>query len=403
MVNLPHPSRPSSAAVALTALLPLAGCSGDGQGRAAERPAPPPARLTITPVHGTDDARPDRPITVQAAGGTIRQVTVSIENGNDGKAGKAGKVEGALNPARTRWTSRWTLAPDTDYQVTAIAAGPDGRTTTLTSAFSTLKPKETIRVSAAAPFDEETVGVGMPIILDFDRPVYNKAEVERALQVTASTPVEGAWRWVGRQQVVYRTKKYWPARTDVTVTARMRGVRAAKDVYGTRDLKLRFRVGDEQVSTASARTHTMTVKRNDKTVRRIPVSMGKATKRAYTTTNGVHLTMEKAYHVVMDSATVGIPKGHPDYYKLDVYYAVRISNSGEFTHSAPWSVGSQGTANVSHGCVNMSPKNAAWFYRFSRRGDIYKITGTDRELEWNNGWGYWQLSWNEWRKGSALD
>ncbi|ACY98692.1 ErfK/YbiS/YcfS/YnhG family protein [Thermomonospora curvata DSM 43183] len=398
-VNLLHIGKTAAAIAA--ALLALTGCSGGAAETARHRSAPEPARLTITPADGTQRARPDHPIVVQAAGGTIRQVTVERVDAEGGVAD--GGVEGTLSADRTRWTSRWTLAPDTGYRVTAVAVSPDGRAATLTSTFTTLKPKETIRVSAVAPMQDETVGVGMPIILSFDRPVYNKAEVERALQVTASKPVEGAWRWVGRQQVIYRTKKYWPAHTEVKLTARMKGVRAAKDVYGTRNLTLRFKVGDEQISTASARTHQMTVTKNGKVVRKIPVSMGKATKYAYTTTSGVHLTMEKAYHVVMDSATVGIPKGHPEYYRLDVYYAVRISNSGEFTHSAPWSVYAQGRANVSHGCVNMSPANAAWFYRFTRRGDIYKITGTSRELEWDNGWGYWQLSWKEWKKGSALN
>jgi lipoprotein-anchoring transpeptidase ErfK/SrfK len=351
------------------------------------------ARVVISPRDGAEDARPDRPIKVRAVGGTIRSVSVQA---------KGAKIEGDLKAGRTMWTSRWTLDPETRYEVTATVVAHNGTTTTAKSGFTTLEPRQTIAASAQAPFDREKVGIGMPVILNFDRPVYNQAAVERALEVRSSTPVEGAWRWAGRQQVIYRTKKYWPANTKVTVIAHMSGVRAAKNVYGTRDLKLRFTVGDAHVSTAGAKTYKMTVKKNGKTIRTMPISMGKATKRAYTTTSGIHLTMEKAYHVVMDSATVGIPKGHPDYYKLDVYQTVRISNSGEFTHSAPWSVADQGKRNVSHGCVNLSPKNAAWFYKFSQRGDIYKITGTDRELEWNNGWGYWQLSWNQWKKGSAL-
>jgi lipoprotein-anchoring transpeptidase ErfK/SrfK len=353
----------------------------------------PAAQVIISPRHGSDAARPDRPIKVRAASGTIRDVSITPESA---------EVAGDFNADRTQWRSRRTLEPATKYQVTATAIGDDGKATTVRSSFATLEPKQTIAVSAQAPFDRETVGIGMPVILNFDRPVYNQAAVEKALEVRTPTPIEGAWRWVGRQQVIYRTKKYWPARTNVTVIAHMSGVRAAKNVYGTRDLRLRFKVGDAHISTAGAKTYKMTVKKNGKTIRKMPISMGKATKRAYTTTNGIHLTMEKAYHVVMDSATVGIPKGHPDYYKLDVYKTVRISNSGEFTHSAPWSVADQGRRNVSHGCVNLSPKNADWFYKFSQRGDIYKITGTDRELEWNNGWGYWQLSWNQWKKDSAL-
>jgi lipoprotein-anchoring transpeptidase ErfK/SrfK len=366
---------------------------GTGIDGVAGAAAPNAARVVISPQDGTDDARPDRRIRVRVADGAIQNVFVRA---------KGTQVDGALNPARTVWTSRWTLDTGTRYEVAATAISRDGTATTAKSRFTTLKPRQTISASALAPFDRETVGIGMPVILNFDRPVSNRAVVEKALEVRSSAPVEGAWRWVGRQQVIYRTKKYWPAQTKVTVVAHMSGVRAAKGVYGTRDLKLRFTVGDAHISTAGAKTYKMTVKKNGKTIRKMPISMGKATKRAYTTTNGIHLTMEKAYHVVMDSATVGIPKGHPDYYKLDVYQTVRISNSGEYTHSAPWSVGDQGKRNVSHGCVNLSPKNAAWFYKFSQRGDIYKISGTDRELEWNNGWGYWQLSWGQWKKGSAL-
>jgi lipoprotein-anchoring transpeptidase ErfK/SrfK len=361
-------------------------------------------RVVIAPRDGSSSTRPDRPITVQVSQGVLRGVTAITKSsgGTPTSAAGAATIEGTLSPDRTRWSSRETLAPSTRYEVVATAVGADGKPVTARSGFTTLKPKATIAASAAAPFNSETVGVGMPIILNFDRPVYNQAEVERALQVRASTPIEGAWRWAGRQQVIYRTKKYWRPQTKVTVTARMTGVRAARDVYGTRDLRLEFTVGDEHITSANEDRYTMTVKSNGKTVKRMPISMGRATKRAFTTTNGTHLTMEKAPRVIADSATVGIPKGNPDYYKIPLKWTVRISASGEYTHSAPWSVPDQGKRNVSHGCVNLSPANAKWFYDFSQRGDIYKITGTDRELEWNNGWGFWQLSWTQWKQGSAL-
>ncbi len=141
---------------------------------------------------------------------------------------------------------------------------------------------------------------------------------------------------------------------------------------------------------------------NGRVVRRMPISMGKGTKRSFTTTSGVHLTMEKSHHVVMDSASVGCPPGCPDHYREDVYYAVRISDSGEYEHSAPWSVGDQGSRNVSHGCVNMGPRDARWFYRRVQPGDVVKVTGTRRRLEPGNGWGFWQMSWDDWLTGSAI-
>jgi len=135
-------------------------------------------------------------------------------------------------------------------------------------------------------------------------------------------------------------------------------------------------------------------------MRVMKISAGKATTREYTTTSGIHLTMERGNPVTMISPNR--KPGDPDYYKMEVNHAVRISNSGEYVHAAPWSVWAQGRANVSHGCINAHPDDAKWFYDNFHRGDVVKIVGTDRQLEWNNGWGFWQLSFNEWRKGSAL-
>jgi lipoprotein-anchoring transpeptidase ErfK/SrfK len=348
--------------------------------------------LSIAPGNGTEKVRPDRPIVVTATNGKIQNVVVS----NKGR-----KIKGQVTPDGTRWVSQWSLAPSTRYEVTATARGKQGAHAMARSSFTTLKPKDSISAYWLAPEEGETVGVGMPIILAFDQPVTNKSQVERALEVRMSKRVEGAWRWVDDQQVIFRTKDYWPADTKVTAVAHLSGVRAGKGVYGTKDIKTKFTVGDSVISTVSTKSHKMTVKENGKTIRKLPISAGNATKRAYTTTSGVHLAMSMEYHVVMDSATVGIPKGHPEYYKLDVYHAVRFSNSGEYVHSAPWSVGSQGSANVSHGCVNASPKNAEWFKDMTHRGDVVIVTGTDRELEWNNGWGFWQMSWKRWKKGSA--
>ena len=55
-------------------------------------------------------------------------------------------------------------------------------------------------------------------------------------------------------------------------------------------------------------------------------------------------------------------QGQPGYYKETVQLDARISNDGEFVHAAPWSDAQQGHSNVSHGCVNLSPANAQWFY-----------------------------------------
>jgi lipoprotein-anchoring transpeptidase ErfK/SrfK len=379
-----------TAGTALAAALALAasGCSSSG----ADKVADAAAKVTILPGNGTGKARPDIPIKVLVKGGKLLNVTVS---------GKGTKVMGAASPDGTQWRSRWTLAPNADYSVIATALGEDGKTQTVTSSFKTAKPKQTLAAAVLAPNNGETVGVGMPIMLHFDHKVTNKAQVERAFEVRSSTPVLGAWRWYTDQDVVFRTKKYWPRHTKVRLIGHMSGVRAGRGVYGTKNVNLAFMVGEEHISTASSRNHHMIVKKNGKKVKDIPISMGRGGIEKYTTTNGVHLAMEKAYLTVMDSSTVGCGPGCPDYYREDVYWTVRISDSGEFVHSAPWSVGSQGNSNVSHGCVNASPSNAIWFYHFTRRGDVVRVTGTNRELAYNNGWGYWQLPWKRWMKGSA--
>ncbi|XRQ02992.1 Ig-like domain-containing protein [Actinomadura welshii] len=365
----------------------VAACSGSEEdGRAT-------VRLTVSPAGGGGKLRPDSPIAVQAHGGTIQDVTVS---------GADGPVEGDLNGDRTRWRSRWTLEPGAAYTVGATALGADGKTRTVTHRFSTAEVEKTNEVTIEAPRNKETVGVGMPIIMQFAKPVEDKAAVERGLEVRADKTVEGAWHWFGDQEVVFRTKEYWPAQTNVTFEAHLSGVRTGGDVYGGKNYSLGFKVGDSHISTAGEDTHKMVVEVNGKKVRTIPTSMGKGGVRKYTTTNGVHLAMAKEDPVTMTSEWMGVSPGSPGGYSLTVYKSVRISDSGEYVHSAPWSVGSQGSANVSHGCINLSPSNAKWFFNLAQRGDPVVVTGSDRELEPDNGWGYWQLGWKDWVQGSAL-
>ncbi|MER7543907.1 Ig-like domain-containing protein [Spirillospora sp. NPDC127506] len=379
--------RAAAVLVGATVVAGAAACSGR------EPDAVETVRLAVSPASGGGKLKPDSRIDVRAQRGTIENVTVST---------KDGVVEGDLSADRTQWRSRWSLEPGRTYTVAATALGEDGKTRTVSSRFTTAEVEKTNDVTIEAPYDKETVGVGIPIVMNFERPVKDRAAVERALEVTADRTVEGAWHWFGDQQVVFRTRQYWPAHTNVRFTAHLSGVRTGGNVYGGRNYSVDFKIGDSHVSTAGEDTHKMVVMVNGKKARTIPTSMGKGGARMYTTTNGVHLTMAKEDPTTMTSEWMGISPGSPGGYSLTVYKAVRISNSGEYVHSAPWSVGSQGHENVSHGCINISPSNAKWFYKLSQRGDVVKVTGSKRELEPDNGWGYWQLGWNDWVKGSAL-
>lgn len=351
------------------------------------------AVLAITPASNAGQVRPENAIEVKVDRGAIQDVTVTS---------KGNPVIGDTSADRRLWRSRWKLVPNTRYDVLATVLGKDGKTRTTSSSFRTAKVRRTVGTVLVGPFNKETVGVGMPIVLQFDRKVTNKAEVERAMEIRSSNPVEGAWHWFEDQTAVFRTKKHWPRRTKVNFIAHLTGVPLSKGVYGRKNVVADFRIGDSHITKASATKHRMQVFKNGKKIRTFDISMGMGGSRKFTTTNGDHLTMDKGSPVVMDSSTVGCGPGCPGYYRQTVYSAVRISDSGEYAHSAPWSVGSQGNSNVSHGCVNLSPSAANWFYGFSYRGDPFTVTGTNRELEPDNGWGYWQMSWKKWVAGSAL-
>ncbi|MFC0553154.1 Ig-like domain-containing protein [Planotetraspora thailandica] len=388
----------AGAAVAMATLLAACSSASGSSGTPGGADAPggsasatPGPSIKISPVKGSSKVSPDKTVTVTADGGSLEEVVVEA-NGVP--------VEGKFDSTRTKWTSKEPLRPSSKYTVTAKATG-DGGPATATSQFSTLKPKYPLYVADVTPgVKGETVGVGMPIMVTFNQAVTDKKSVEKALEVKAQKPVQGAWRWMSSKQVIYRPATYWPAHQKVKFAAHLSGVRGGKDMYGVKDASATINIGAAWISTVNTKTHMMVVKKDGKTIQTMKISAGNGTTREYTTTSGVHLTMERANPVTMISP--GRKPGDPGYYKEVVNYAVRISNSGEYVHSAPWSVGSQGYANVSHGCVNASPAQAKWFYDNFHRGDVVKIVGTTRTLESWNGWGFWQMSFKQWKSGSAL-
>ncbi len=352
----------------------------------------PPVRFRLSPGDRATGVRLDARARVVASGGRIRSVRVTAPGGE--------RLAGKLSSNASTWVSSGPLEPGARYRLTVVGENRIGAVTRRASSFTTtLEPASTLGASIM-PLDGEKVGVAMPIAVWFDRPVADKAAVERRLKVETSTPVAGAWRWFNDVEVHYRPRTYWPTGTQVTLRASLAGVSAGDGVWGVRDRQVVFRIGDKHVSVVNTTTHKMKVASNGRTLKTFPMSAGRP---KYPTTNGIHFTLEKAKQVTMDSATVGIPRDSPDGYFEKVSWNVRISNTGEFVHAAPWSVGSQGSANVSHGCVNLSPTNAIWFYNFSQRGDVVEVIGSPKQP---NGWSLgvvdWNMSWSKWVSGSAL-
>jgi lipoprotein-anchoring transpeptidase ErfK/SrfK len=332
-------------------------------------------------------------------------VEVAAENGSLERvqlgAGKK-QVPGELSKDGSTWTASERLEPGIAYRLTGVAADQDGLKRSLERTFRT-EPLTLDQQTYAsiAPLDGETVGVGMPVVVTFDVPVTDRAEVERHLEVESSPAQPGTWHWISDNEVHWRPKTYWKPGTDVTVNADVNGVDAGNGIYGQMDRTSSFEVGDSLIMEIDVAAHNMRVVQNGKLLRTLPISAGKP---GFTTRSGIKVIIEKHRYKDMDAATTGISEGDAEYYNLsNVEYAQRVTYSGEFLHAAPWSVGSQGSANVSHGCVGMSTADAGWLYSLTKRGDVVDVVGSDRPMEPTNGYGDWNVSWADYRAGSALD
>jgi lipoprotein-anchoring transpeptidase ErfK/SrfK len=384
------------AAIALTATAALlaTACQGStpvasklNSTAVASRPASTAAKyLRISPASGSKNANPSDGIAVTAlSGGKIGAVTV--------KASNARPVAGTLSADGKSWHSTYALPTGQSYAVTATGTESAGRPVRATSEFSTLTPSATFRTQIFEGAGA-TYGVGMPVMLTFDHPVTNKAAVERALTLTTSKPVVGAWYWDGSEQLDFRPRDYWPAGTTVSLSSHLDGVEGAPGVYGVHDLSQTFSIGQSVIAVADTSTFKTQVYVDGKLKYTWPVSTGK---KVTPTPNGTYLTVEKGNPVRM----VGGEKGTPDYYNELVNWAVRFTYSGDYYHSAPWSVVNQGESNVSHGCVNLAPEDAQAYYNLAVPGDPITITSSSKAGKWDDGWTEWFWSWSQYLAGSA--
>ena len=369
--------------------------NGSGQISATPTPTPTstPAVLDVFPADLTTGFAPNIPVTVKASSGVLGAVTLADAKGQavGGQAGPDGV-----------WTSSELLHPSTVYTLTMASTGPDGTATTTSSTFTTLTPKVTATYGLIP--NGGVVGVGMPVIVQFDTGVITKAqraEVEKRVKVTVVPAQKGAWGWLDNRQLMWRPKDYWFPGTKVTVSTPLHGLQTGADKWIAGDDQASFTVGSSMVSTVDIRAHTLVVRRDGVVLRTIPVSTGRPGPLTETR-SGTKVIIERNSVIVMDSATVGIPKGDPNYYKITTKWNLRVTWTGEFIHSAPWSVNAQGTTNVSHGCTNMSPANAEWMFNNSKMGDIVKFTGSSRPFRPTEGIGVWVYDFVGWKAQSAL-
>ncbi|GGL85531.1 hypothetical protein GCM10010129_31550 [Streptomyces fumigatiscleroticus] len=394
---------PTRTAVGCTLLVLALGtgvtaCGGDDDPLAAE-PYDAADQVSFQGPHRDGKkADPDKPLEIVAEGsrGRITDVTAVDAAGR--------YVAGELSADGSRWHSTSPLAADARYTVRVSTEDDEGAPGRKVLTLDTGRPTTKKRLDVTFGPKAGTYGVGQPVTARLSAPVREparRAVVERALKVTSTPAVPGAWHWVDDTELHYRPAQYWPAHATVRISSGLAGIKLGDRLWGGTARPLTLTTGDSVVAVTDASSHTMTVYRNGQEIKQIPVTTGKA---GFETRNGVKVVLGKEPFVRMRSTTVGIAEGSSEAYDLPVHYATRLTWSGEYVHAAPWSVGSQGSANVSHGCTGMSTGNAEWFFDTVREGDVVKVVNSygDTMEPFGNGFGDWNLSWDKWRTGSAL-
>ncbi|MCW3814014.1 Ig-like domain-containing protein [Micromonospora sp. DR5-3] len=392
----------------VTAGLVTAGCSQKSPSSAAwSQPGPaaanapaPKVRVTVTPAADATKVSPLEHVVVAAEGGTIKGV--SVATGGKSVAGKLGDDQ--------IWRSTGKLAYGKTYTVTVTAADSAGTVTEHRCTFSTVKPSGvagvTFQANALTALRAGgTYGVGQPVMVNFSKPVKNRAEAEKAMLVQTTPAVEGRWRWIDSRNAHWRPAKYWTPGTKISVKVNLFGQNLGQGVYGGSNASTDFTIGPSRIAIADARTHRMKVYIDGKVVRDIPISMGKGGTTtgangetvSYWTRSGPHVVMTREPSHRMTSASYGVtdPKD-PNYYDEVIQLCLRISYSGEFVHMADWNIGAQGNQNTSHGCINVGPAHARWFYDTFRLGDVVDVRNTPRAMTLTDGVGDWTIPWDKW-------
>ncbi|WP_260475488.1 Ig-like domain-containing protein [Streptomyces sp. WAC 06725] len=384
-------------ALLLAALLILVtACGGGDEGKGGgtdPEKQPSQANVTITPKDGAKDVATDGGLKVSASGGRLTSVKVVDDKG----APVAGKLSGG-----SVWQPTGKLRAATTYKVDAVAVDDQLRESARHATFTTLVPKNTF-VGRYVPEDGQTVGVGMPVSVNFTRGITDPERIEQAIKVTAEPAVPIASHWFGNDRLDFRPEKYWKPGTKVTLSMDLKGVEGRPGVYGTQTKRISFTIGRSQISTVDVKAKEMSVVRDGKKIKTIPVTAGGPGTETY---NGQMVISEKHEVTRMNGETVGFGG---EYDIADVPHAMRLSTSGTFIHGNYWSGRSTfGSRNASHGCVGLFDQRgggdgstpAAWFYANSLIGDVVTVVNShDETIAPDNGLNVWNMSWDKWRSG----
>ncbi|MFF9480677.1 Ig-like domain-containing protein [Streptomyces sp. NPDC014733] len=409
----PRRGRRTRRALALTALLAagaltLSACggsaeagSGDGKNGQAGADAAAAkdasdAKITVSSKDGATDASINA-TGVKVTGGKLTEVKLTV-------ADSGAPVEGAISGDGTSWKPGVQLERGTKYKLVANAKDAKGRPATENATFSTVSSDHSF-IGNYTPDDGKTVGVGMPVSFNFDKVITNKKDVQSHITVTSDSGQEVVGHWFGAQRLDFRPEEYWKANSKVTMKIDLDGVQGGDGITGVQSKTVTFTIGRSQVSTVDMNTQTMTVKRNGSVLKSVPISGGSPDHPTY---NGQMVISEKFTQTRMDGSTVGFGG---EYDIKDVPHAMRLSSSGTFIHGNYWGSPSIfGNSGTSHGCVGLRDAKGGggdtpgkWFFNESLIGDVVIVKNShDKTVQPDNGLNGWNLSWSQWKAGSAV-
>ncbi|WP_240137486.1 L,D-transpeptidase [Streptomyces sp. MUM 178J] len=407
------------ASAVLGGVLVLSACSGDGdsaksgggadgskksQAQVDEAAAKETskARITISPKNGATNVGINDDAKVTVADGTLTEVVLTTAAGQS--------VQGTLAADGKSWKPDDQLERSTTYKIAATAKDADGLEAHENASFTTVSPENSF-IGYFTPEDGSTVGVGMPVSINFNKEINDRKAVQSAITVSSTSGQEVVGHWFNSKRLDFRPDQYWQEGSTVTLKMELDGVEGADGVYGVQKKTVTFKIGRNQVSTVDAETKTMTVTQDGKTVKTIPISAGSPETPTY---NGQMVISEKFKETRMNGATVGFTDddGKGEYDIKDVPHAMRLSTSGTFIHGNYWGADSIfGNVNTSHGCVGLNDAQGAndpnqpgaWFYDNSIVGDVVIVMNSkDTTIKPDNGLNGWNMSWADWKAGSAV-
>ncbi|MET7455209.1 Ig-like domain-containing protein [Streptomyces sp. NPDC005574] len=350
------------------------------------------ARIVITPGQGAYGVKVNAPVSVTVSNGKLTKVTMTA-------VATGAEIPGALSADGTSWKPDGRLERATKYQIAAEAEDAKGRSATGNATITTVSPANDF-IGHVFPEDGSIVGVGMPVTVNFDESISDKAAVESEIQVSSSSGQRAVGHWFGGHRLDFRPERYWKPGSIVTVTLTRHGIQKT----------VTFKIGRSQISTVDAKTKQLAVVRDGKTIKTVPISSGSPEHPTY---NGHMVISEKYGHIHMNGASVGLTEkdGKPSYDIKAVPHAMRLTDSGTFIHGNYWATDSIfGKVNTSHGCVGLkdargggdSRQPASWFFNHSMIGDVVIVKNSKDKtmLAPGNGLSDWNMSWSEWTAGS---